>query len=497
MNLSSYTRSLVRSFTGLLLAVSTCTCAASGFDAAQPLGHNLFGAFPGGFYQAGTMTMPATAPIMAHHPENPKLRVAAIAEDASENQFQAGATVLVYSHDGGNNWKKVDNSFLASSFQSYSVRAITYSKKGTVVLYGDFTDGAKGGIFVSTSTDAGKSWKTPQVLATGEALLSQNSTGFSVDAGDIAFDPANGQNLYQIYSKTQNPKTYFGDLYLSSSQDLGKSWSQVKKIYSVTQDFYTRFNRLGGGQCIAPVLSFVKQDRKSAICAAFLRIYPNNSNCYSQNIADEKSGIDPSNNQCTANLDNSIFDRAVVYSLDGGKTWEEHAVLVAPLDNSRLAVAFDPSARERVGIHTFDSSLGTSLAVDEKNGILYMVWQAGHNSDTRELQEQPQIWLSFSKNMGLTWSHPEVVSQTSKAFTSKKANPNDQAFGPRLFVAEDGLIGITYYDYRHNKSGSQTIATDAWLAEFHLNQDRTAVELIRETRLTAKSFDSSPCFSAK
>lgn len=489
MKLSSYWSSLGKSVTGLLLAFSTYTCDADlaqvtvDFDTVRPYGHNLFGAFPAGFYQNPALATPATAVLMGIHPEQPKFRVAAFMEDAESHKC-----VVAYSRDGGNSWTQVD--FLGRNvhIQNYTVRGITFSKKGgiqgTVFLYGE----TENSLFVCSSMDGGKSWKSPQILAKSEGQL-------SVNGGDLFVDPLSEQTLLHAYTTTLDSKTYFGDLFVAKSIDFAKTWSQPHKIYSINNDFHTKFSKLGGGQCVAPTLAAVKQDRKSATLSAFLRIYPNNNSCYSQNMADDASGIDPNNGVCVVTGENSLFDRVVIRSVDGGKSWDKHATLVAPEEFSHFAVAFDPRARDRVGIHTFDSSLGTSVAVDNNSGIVYMAWQAGHNSPESEFQELPQVWLSFSKDMGLTWSKPVVASQTSRSFSAKKANLNDQAFGPKLFVAEDGIVGITYYDYRHNKNSADKVATDAWLAEFQLNKERNGVELIREVRLTATSFDSSPAFT--
>jgi hypothetical protein len=517
MNLSRYYRSIGRSFTGLLLAVSASTCDAANaqkfteIDSAQPFGHCLFGAFPAGYFQGKALTSPATAPIMAIHPDNPKLRIAAFAQDQDTVDFanpfarKAGGPVLASSQDGGYSWKLINDQFLKGSFQSYTVRAITFAKgdgsQGTILVHGDFTQlkqksggSAQCGVYVCSSVDGGKTWTYPQVIATGEALVSQEYEGFSVDGGDLVYDSYSGNNLYQTYTTTASPTTFFGDIYFAKSTDLGHKWTQPKKIYTVTHDFFTKFNRLGGGQCVAPSLAVIKQNQKKAIVNAFLRIYPDNNNCYSQNIGGDQSGIDPTNSSCSALDANSIYDRALVRSVDDGNTWDTHATLVAPQDFSRFATAFDPRARDRVGVHPFDSSLGTQLAVDDNSSIMYMVWQAGHNSEVRELAEQPQIWLSLSKDLGVSWTMPVVVSQTSNSFSTKTADSRDQAFGPKVYVTDDGMIGITYYDYRNSKKGSAVVATDAWLAEYKLSADGNGVEFIKEARLTAQSFDSSPSF---
>ncbi len=85
-----------------------------------------------------------------------------------------------------------------------------------------------------------------------------------------------------------------------------------------------------------------------------------------------------------------------------------------------------------------------------------------------------------------------VVSQTSKAV--KKKSTADQAFGPKVYVTEEGLVGVTYYDFRNFKAGAPIVATDAWLCEFQLSKDGKSLDLVKESRLTPKSFDSSPSF---
>jgi hypothetical protein len=94
--------------------------------------------------------------------------------------------------------------------------------------------------------------------------------------------------------------------------------------------------------------------------------------------------------------------------------------------------------------------------------------------------------LSRSTDGGLTWSTPIKVSQTPLL-----GNPNDQAFTPSVHVADDGNVGVTYYDFRNNAAGGGT-NTDHWLAHCHSATENcsSGSSWDEETRVTAASFNS-------
>ena len=56
-----------------------------------------------------------------------------------------------------------------------------------------------------------------------------------------------------------------------------------------------------------------------------------------------------------------------------------------------------------------------------------------------------------------TWSTPVKVNQTpSGTFT-------DQAFEPAVHVNSNGVVAVTYYDFRNDISGDAMLTTDAWI----------------------------------
>ncbi len=53
----------------------------------------------------------------------------------------------------------------------------------------------------------------------------------------------------------------------------------------------------------------------------------------------------------------------------------------------------------------------------------------------------------------MTWSVPRQIN----------AVPTTQAFTPALRVTSDGVIAVTYYDFRNDTSDPNTLLTDCWL----------------------------------
>jgi hypothetical protein len=84
-----------------------------------------------------------------------------------------------------------------------------------------------------------------------------------------------------------------------------------------------------------------------------------------------------------------------------------------------------------------------------RNGLLVATWQdARFSSGARD-----GIAFSQSIDGGLTWSTPVAIN----------AVPAVQAILPSVTIRDDGLIGVTYYDFRNHLPGAPSLATDYWL----------------------------------
>ena len=69
--------------------------------------------------------------------------------------------------------------------------------------------------------------------------------------------------------------------------------------------------------------------------------------------------------------------------------------------------------------------------------------------------------LSYSDDGGLSWSTPTKVNQTpSDTFT-------DQAFEPAVHVNDEGVVAVSYYDFRNDQSGDGGLTTDHWIVHSH------------------------------
>jgi hypothetical protein len=64
-----------------------------------------------------------------------------------------------------------------------------------------------------------------------------------------------------------------------------------------------------------------------------------------------------------------------------------------------------------------------------------------------------RVLISTSPNGGKTWKAPRIVARV-----------HAQTLQPAVAVARDGTVGITWYDFRHDKRGDNSLTTDYWFA---------------------------------
>ncbi|MCE5294018.1 MAG: glycoside hydrolase [Chlamydiales bacterium] len=159
---------------------------------------------------------------------------------------------------------------------------------------------------------------------------------------------------------------------------------------------------------------------------------------------------------------------------DVGDTWSTPTTIFA---NGIPAITVDP-IDPTFTWRTFQ--VGVSSAINQKTGRMYAAW---HDQLANPNGVGARIYLSMSKDGGKTWSSRPLTVNTSKSPV--------QQFLPALAVADDGTVGLLYYDFRNYKGTSvnDVLSTDVWLALYDKD-----LKLKEDVRLTPESFDLRQCF---
>ena len=149
----------------------------------------------------------------------------------------------------------------------------------------------------------------------------------------------------------------------------------------------------------------------------------------------------------------------LVRSTDKGETWSG-PIFIADL----FALgASDPDTGEMIR----DGGELAQMAISP-DGKINVVWQDSRFSGG----VRPGIALSVSTDGGASWSAPVQINH----------DPMVAAFTPSIHVRQDGTVGVSYFDFRHNTPDPATLLTDLWLTR---SADATNW---RESRVTA-TFD--------
>lgn len=135
------------------------------------------------------------------------------------------------------------------------------------------------------------------------------------------------------------------------------------------------------------------------------------------------------------------FTAAVMRSTDKGDTWS------APIAIDRMLTDGVRDPADGHDVRTGD--LIPQIAVDDRSGALYVVWQ-----DDR-FTGQEQIAFSRSTDGGRTWSATRRISTIGGV---------NQAFTATPRVANNGTVAVQYYDFRFDDPNTTPpLTTDTWL----------------------------------
>lgn len=231
------------------------------------------------------------------------------------------------------------------------------------------------------------------------ALIADGSSFFN-DKGSITADPNDPGYVYAVWDRLSTPSA--GASYFAVTADTGNKWQTARSIYDPGPTNQTIGNIIVvlPGDILLDIFTELDTASDGTVSAAL----------------------------------------RTISSIDHGTTWSTPLTI-----NTVQAVGtVDPQTGKPVR----DSSDLFSASVSPKNGTVYVVWQDSRFS----AGQHDGIALSYSSDGGQTWASPVQVN----------ADRSAPAFTPTVNVRADGVIGVSYYDLRHDTVVGE-ILTDCWL----------------------------------
>lgn len=383
-----------------------------------------------------------TEPYLAVNPTDSDNLIAGWHQDRWSNGGGQG-TPAAYSLDGGVTWTPVNIPFSrcagaaegsTGDFERSSDPWISFGPDGAAYYMALVFDAsrANNGMAVAKSLDGGATWSEPVLI---QHTPADGGNGVSAvllhDKNSLTADPFDPDLVYATWTVFRTQTT---TLVVSRSTDGGETWEPARPVNNI--DIINppagAFFRQGAQIVVLPDGTLVN---------AFFRV-----------IVDPRGG-----------LSGAGVEQAIFRSTDQGRHWERLDTVVAPFVPSG---AFDLE----LGIPVRDGGTLPDIAVDRHNGNLYVVWQDGRLSPFGA----SNVLIARSTDGGDTWSSPVPVTNTAL----------EQAFLPTVAVADDGTVGVLFYDFRNDVFGDAELSTDVHLRTLDAN-----LNLLAEERLTPSSFD--------
>ena len=381
-----------------------------------------------------------TEPHLAVNPTNPANMITGWHQDRWST---GGAQSLgaAYTVDGGATWQQVVIPFTrcsgaapgsAGDYERASDPWISFSPNGTAhyMALVEQESVNENAMVVARSTDGGRTWSSPVVIARNPAQDKVHRSLFN-DKNTLTADPFDSRLVYATWTLFRNGIT---SLVFARSTDGGQTWSPAKPIA-------TMGNAAPVEQAVFRQAAQIVVLPDRTLVNAFFRILFN---------------------EVTRRV---TYEQAVLRSTDQGRHWTRVDTRVASFAS---VTAVDPE----LGIPVRDAQELPIIAVNRATGQLYMTWQDGNaNSDGRA-----GIVVARSNDGGATWSTPVRVNQGTTA--------DVQAFLPVVAVDAQGRVGVLFYDWRNDVLGDPWLSTDVWLSLFDAD-----LNFLGEHRLTPQSFD--------
>jgi hypothetical protein len=400
---------------GALLAFVTIGLAATVTPLVLVSGPSPFAGCTIGATATGTIYVNAEVePYISVNPTQTKNLIGVWQQDRWSD---GGAHGLVagFTFDGGTTWGETPLPFSACAnglgYERASDPWVSIGPDGTAytVSISFNRSNNNNAVAAAVSRDGGRTWRDLSVIIANN----EPTTQFFNDKESVTADPIMAGTAYVVWDRLESPNAnpyanlhtaaFRGPAFFAKTTDGGLTWSSPKVI--------------------------VKTPSRQQTIGNQIVVDPRNGTLY-----DFFDLISPPFNV-------TAFKVAFVKSIDGGDTWTKPQVIA----DLRTVFVKDPNTGQ--DIRTGD--IIPEPAIDPVSGQLYVVWQdsrfnGGHFDE---------VALSTSTDGGETWSAPIRVN-------TPEGRP---AFTPAVHVNSDGVVGVTYYDFRNLQAGNTTtLPTDYW-----------------------------------
>jgi len=391
-------------------AVSMCTPGATkGDTTARVTGFSELALGCDGVPATGVLYRGAEVePMVARDPTNADHLIGVWQQDRWSDGG-APATLTGVSIDGGRTWSRVaapfsrcsgGNAANGGNYPRVSDPWVTIAPDGAAY---QVVIAFSGGLFQANSFGAvlvSRSLDGGRTWGAATTLKADGSDAFD-DKESITADPTDASFVYATWERFTGGENGPAPTWFARTTNSGASWEAARAIYDPGGSNSTLNNQIVVLPDGTLVLFFSEFDTAGKVTTVLLR---------------------------------------VMRSSDKGATWSAPITVAQSL--ARGASVPETGTPIRDG-----ANLG-SIAM-APSGALVVAWQdARFSGGSRD-------GIAFSKSIdgGLTWSAPVGIN----------AVPGVQAILPTIAVRDDGLIGVTYYDFRNHVPGTPSLATDYWL----------------------------------
>lgn len=393
--------------------------------------------------------------------------VAAWQQDRWSNGGSRG-NVVGRSTNGGASWELITNTKSSactggpSEFTRASDPWVTFAPNGDVYLMTlavgtpetEFELPDLDAMLVSKSTDGGETWSGPIELIRDErATVFNDKNTMTADRNDEDFVYAVWDRLVfpneRAAPPAENALAFRGPVLFTRTIDAGASWEEPRVIFDPGQNNQTIGNQIA----VLP-----DDDFNGELVNIFNLII---------------------NFQQGRFFRGGRFQAAVLLSDDRGMSWSDPVII----DEMRPVTTLEPQE----GTSVRDGNIIPDIAVDPTSGTLYAVWMDSRFSGG----DHNEIALSMSTDGGTTWTDPVRANQTSDTLTGNAGH----AFTASVHVADDGTVGISYYDFRNHDPNTPESETDHHIVHCHTPDPTDADDLCAdtggwdETTITEAPFD--------